>query len=398
MFSAPLPVLHRLATPLSTPLATHEFRGCEPQAKLGYTRAPRRSTAMMNDKVPRYHARYAVFTLVLVVPAILAIAATPFFKPVKTYISAPRLAISIAIGVADVNRDGKPDLLVGDVDPRASKNFGYVGVLLGNGSGTFGKVHLYPTQGHYLTALASADFNGDGNIDVAVSTSEGAAVLLGNGNGSFQPAQTYNIDAIGGCTGVVIADVNGDGHSDLLLALLTNPNNARHGAAGLMLGNGDGSFGTVQLYDAGDPYSRSIAVADINLDGNLDLVLDNSTSTTFFGSVGVMLGNGDGTFQGVHDYDMGGFDGGSVTVADLNGDGNPDIVAANTCANNNCSLSTLGILLGNGNGTFQATKVIVGTGGWGAVGVAVTDISGDGTPDLLVDNLCDNSDTCDHGS
>jgi len=223
-------------------------------------------------------------------------------------------------------------------------------------------------------------------------------VLLGNGNGSFQPAQTYNIDAIGGCTGVAIADVNGDGHSDLLLALLTNPNNARHGAAGVMLGNGDGSFGTVQLYDAGDPGSRSIAVADINLDGNLDLVLDNSTSTTFFGSVGVMLGNGDGTFQGVHDYDMGGFDGGSVTVADLNGDGNPDIAAANTCANNNCSLSTLGILLGNGNGTFQATNVIVGTGGWGAVSVAVTDISGDGTPDLLVDNLCDNSDTCDHGS
>jgi hypothetical protein len=341
--------------------------------------------------------------LLVLVPTIATFAATSYFKPAKVYISAPNNTGTTAIAVADLNRDGKPDLVVGDVVGTESNNSGYVGVLLGNGNGTFRPIHTFPSGGHAVTSVAVGDLNGDGKIDVAVSQLEGVAVLLGKGNGTFQPAQTYAINSLAGNTGIAIADVNGDGHPDLLVAVEcdpTYPDCNHQGDAGVMLGNGDGTFGPVQLYGSGGSFATSIAVADVNLDGKLDLILDNAFDTAGdgHGSVAVLLGNGDGTFQATQNYDIGGYDGGSVTVADLNGDGKPDLVAANDCASNNCALSTLGVLLGNGDGTFQKVKIITGTGGWTTLQVAVTDVNGDSIPDLLVDNFCDNNTVCDHGT
>ena len=107
------------------------------------------------------------------------------------------------------------------------------------------------------------------------------------------------------------------------------------------------------------------------------------------GTVGVLLGNGDGTFQTAVTYGSGGYYADSVAVADVNGDGKPDLVVANACASSsNCANGgSVGVLLGNGDGTFQAA-VTYGSGGqYEPDSVAVADVNGDGKPDLLVANV-----------
>jgi len=333
----------------------------------------------------------------LVVPAVWG-----QYNPVQTYLSGPWGATAVA--VADVNGDGKPDILVGDVAGDKSSS---VSVLLGNGDGTFQVAsQLYSTGGHSVTQVAVADLNGDGRPDVVVSQMEGVAVLLGNGDGSFQAPMTYAIDSVSGTSGVAVADVNRDGRLDLLVAAYCLPGfqDCNHkGAAVVMLGNGDGTFGALQAFGTGGSYPASIAVADVNHDGKLDLVLNNAESAADndTGSVAVLLGNGDGTFQVAQDYDMGGFNGGTLAVADLNGDGNPDVAVANACADATCETSSVSVLLGRGDGTFQNPKIYTNTGGYAAVAIAIADVEDievAGIPDLIVVNACDNSQECDQGS
>jgi hypothetical protein len=123
-----------------------------------------------------------------------------------------------------------------------------------------------------------------------------------------------------------------------------------------------------------------------------DLVSDTQANNA---NTVVQLGNGDGSFQGAHFYNGGGFNGGTVAVADLNGDGNPDVITANNCANNDCRGSTVGVLLGLGDGNLQKVKIYGHPGGYIPDQVAVDDVNGDGLPDLVVANDCNNSDTCD---
>jgi hypothetical protein len=314
------------------------------------------------------------------------------YNPVQTYLSGPWGATAVA--VADVNGDGKPDILVGDVAGDKSSS---VSVLLGNGDGTFQAASpLYSTGGHSVTQVAVADLNGDGRPDVVVSQMEGVAVLLGNGDGSFQAPMTYAIDSINGSSGVAVADVNRDGKLDLMVA-------AESGVAVVLLGNGDGTFGAQQAFGTAGHYPSSIAVADVNRDGKLDLILNNADSAADndTGSVAVLLGNGDGTFQAAQDYDMGGFNGGTLAVADLNGDGNPDVAVANACAEAICATSSVSVLLGRGDGSFQNPKIYTNTGGYAAVAIAIADVEDlevAGIPDLIVVNACDNSQECDQGT
>jgi hypothetical protein len=313
--------------------------------------------------------------------------ATTRFKPAQSYPSGN----GFAIAVADVNADGRPDILVGDEDSTAA---GIVSVLLGNGDGTFQAAQSYVTGGHQITAIAVADVNSDGKLDVVVSQFEGVAVLFGNGNGSFEAPQTYPINSAFGASGIAVADVNRDGKPDLLVSLECFPTSpyCGPGGAGVLLGEGNGMFGTLQAYSSGGFYPSSIAVADVNHDGNLDLILDNEGNSlgSGKGSAGILLGNGDGTFQAAQKYETGGFNGGSLAVGDLNGDGNPDIIIAHNCANPACNESTVGVLLGNGDGTFKDVKVYFNTGGYSAQSVVVVDVTGDGIPDVVVANTCDN--------
>src|SRR5579885_289994 len=177
--------------------------------------------------------------------------------------------------VADVNGDGRPDLVTVD------HNSYEVSVLLGNGDGTFGR----PRFICYGYSAAVADVNGDGKPDLLVADyySERAVVLLGNGDGSFQdPILTPGTNAYF----VAAADVNGDGKPDLLVGGYYS-----YGVS-VLLGNGDGSFQD-PIPAASDGYAKSLMVAVVDGDANPDLLVGSYYSD----GVSVLLGNGDGSFQ-----------------------------------------------------------------------------------------------------
>jgi len=335
--------------------------------------------------------------IVLLVPN--SFGATTLFRPVRAYNTGPSDTIAIAVAVADVNGDSKPDILVG---LRGADDSGSVSVLLGNGDGMFQAAVPYSTSGHMPRSIAVGDLNGDSKPDLLVAQDEGVAVLLGNGDGTFHLAPDSPIETTSPSFFATMSDINGDDKLDALIVvqcILAIPECPTGTGAGVFLGKGDGTFGTLHTYASGDNSASSIAVGDLNHDGKLDLVVDNISVTLSaiknHGSVATLLGNGDGTFQAPRTFDKGGFNGGAVAIADVNMDGNPDVIAANTCANDNCELTTTGVLLGNGDGTLQKVK-IRGTGGWQANGVAVADINRDGFPDILVSNVCEPRQVCDN--
>ncbi len=264
-----------------------------------------------------------------------------------------------SVAVADVNRDGKPDLV-------AANYFNTTSVLLGNGDGTFQNQATYNT-GSSHSSVSVADVNGDGKSDLVVSTADSLTVkvLLGNGDGTFQNPTTFATG--GGPYSVAVADVNRDGKLDLVVV------NDDDNSVSVLLGNGDGTFQSQTTFATGSsPYS--VAVADVNGDGKPDLVVANSSS------VSVLLGNGDGTFQ--NQAIIGFFGSGtcSVAVADVNRDGKPDLVVAIGYSN------ILNVLLGNGDGTFQdPTTFATGSSSF-ASSVAVADVNSDGKLDLIVAN------------
>jgi hypothetical protein len=203
-------------------------------------------------------------------------------------------------------------------------------------------------------------------------------VLLGNGNGSFQAAGTFA--AGGGPRSVAVADVNGDGRLDLVVAgygLACDPYCVPiDETVRVLLGNGDGTFQPARSFAAGTRPS-SVAVGDFNGDGVLDLAVAN------FGSfnVSVLLGNGDGTFQAPRSFVAGGsplF----VAVVDVNGDGRLDLAVVD--------FRGVRVLLGNGDGTFQKTRISYVAAGSDPWSLAVADFNGDGWPDLAVANFDSN--------
>jgi hypothetical protein len=327
------------------------------------------------------------------------------FQSAQTYVSGGVVASSVAI--ADVNKDGNPDLVVANQCLDSSCASGGVSVLLGKGNGTFQAAQSYPTGGLTAVSVAVGSFNGDRKIDLVVANqcqSSGncngnVGVLLGNGNGTFQAAQSY---ASGGYTAVSVAvgDFNGDGKPDLAVAnQCQSSGNCSNGSVGVLLGNGDGTFQSAQNYGSGGNNTAAVAVSDLDEDGRADLVLANQCQilgNCVVGSVSVLLGNGDGTFQAAQNYLSDGVFAYSVGVGDWNGDKKPDLAIVNQCqTSGNCS-GTVTVLLGNGDGTFQAPPSYA-SGGYDADSVAVGDLNGDGKLDLVVANLCQ-SNSCNKGN
>ena len=339
------------------------------------------------------------------------------FAPVVNYGSGGYGPTSVA--VADVNGDGKPDIVAANqcgsslVCPAP----GTVGVLLGNGNGTFQTAVTYDSGGYTATSVAIADVNGDGKPDLIVANScadsscsaDGSvSVLLGNGNGTFQSAVTYSTGGIA-AEGVAVADVNGDGKPDLLVINSTcnttcsSIGEFTDGSVGVLLNNGNGTFQTAVAYDSGGLGPTSIVVGDVNGDGKPDLVVAQCSGYELgicsegLGAVGVLLGNGNGTFQAAVNYDSTGENSTSgygqtnaVALADLNGDGNLDILVTNFQSGDQGGLDgSLAVLLGNGNGTFQSA-VNYDPGG-AASGLAIADLTGNGKLDaVVIESLCFN--------
>jgi hypothetical protein len=168
---------------------------------------------------------------------------------------------------------------------------------------------------------------------------------------------------------VAVGDFNGDGKQDLVVT------DAATNGVSVLLGNGDGSFQAAQGFAAG--YSPDfVAVADVNGDGKPDLVVADAGGYGHSGGVSVLLGNGDGTFQAPRTFGAG-LHPISVAVADFNGDGKPDLAVANLGGG-------VSVLLGNGDGTFQAAQNFAA--GSAPESVAVGDFNGDGKSDLVVAN------------
>jgi len=322
------------------------------------------------------------------------------FQAATTYNTGGTAAVAVAI--ADVNADGKPDLLVANGCADVNCSNGSLGVLLGNGDGSFQAATSYSSGGSETQSVAVGDLNGDGKLDLAITnhcvsesdcTQGVLGVLLGNGNGTFQTAVPF---VSGGQLAymVVIADVNGDSKPDLVVANDCALSGCTNGAVGVLLGNGDGTFQAVASYSSGGSNTFSVAVGDVNGDGKPDLITTNDcvSGNCTNGSVGVLLGNGNGAFQAALTYGSGGFSPNAVVLADVNGDRKPDLLVANFCLDNSCGTKGIvGVLLGNGDGSFQAA-VSYGSGGFFPVALLVGEVNGDGHPDLLVLNNCrDNS-------
>ena len=175
-----------------------------------------------------------------------------------------------------------------------------------------------------------------------------------------------------------MADVSGDGRLDLIVEN-TQCCGQLGGVLGVLLGNGDGTFQPVVTYLQGaDGWGTSLAVADVNGDGKLDAVATDScggNSCLNKGLVVLLLGNGDGTFQTPQTYDSGGFLTNSVATADLNGDGKPDLLVANICADDTliCTRSSVGVLLNNSvSNQSPTTTTLISSLNPSFVGQAVT--------------------------
>ncbi len=271
-----------------------------------------------------------------------------------------------ALVVGDFNHDGAPDVAVTYAQENA------VSILLGNGDGAFEPRADFLT-GYYPTGLAAGDFNGDGILDLVVTNGndETFSVFLGNGDGTLQTAQTFVLPA--GPTALAVHDFNRDGKSDLAIVLSGN------GTVTLIPGRGDGTFPSPQAY-GGYQGAWAIVAGDFTGDGNLDLVTTNLLEN----SISVFTGAGDGTFASGAMASTG-LVPSAAAAADFNRDGRLDLAVVNqTCTSLPCANGSVSVYLGNGDGTFQ--PAVDYTAGNIPVAVTVADLNGDGIPDLAVTN------------
>lgn len=221
---------------------------------------------------------------------------------------------SYSLGVGDFNGDGKHD--IAGVDPGNP----WVNVALGNGDGTFGPTLQYNTGAgpHVLTI---ADLNSDGFADLAVAhtTSNQMSILLGNGSGTFATAVNYSLGTGGqnnnGSWGTIVADdFNGDGKLDLITP------DPGVGVVNMLLGNGDGTF-QPRIPLATDTYPAQVRQADLNADSIMDLVVMRADP----GALATLQGNGNGTFQPRVDHAAVTYPN-ALAIADLNRDGVQDVI------------------------------------------------------------------------
>lgn len=323
-------------------------------------------------------------------------AATPSFAAQQTFVTGP---YPYSVTAADVNGDGKPDLIVANAGGPNQNSYGTVSVLLnttvlGAATPSFAVLQTFAT-GSQPTSVIAIDINGDGNPDLVVANNIGGSVSVllnttapGAVTPSFAAQQIFGTGT--GSYSVTAADVNGDGKPDLIVA------NSSVNTVSVILnttapGAAMPSFTAAQTFMVGvNPYS--VTTADLNGDGKPDLIAANWRD----GTVSVLLnatalGAATPSFVVQQTFAVGASPL-SITAADVNGDGKPDLIVAN-------SDSTVSVLLNitapSAATTSFAAQQTFGTGStsapsFGASSVTVADINGDSKRDLIVANNGDN--------
>jgi Tol biopolymer transport system component len=277
----------------------------------------------------------------------------------------PRGVIAI-----DINHDSKLDLVYISDDTAT----GQIGVRFGAGDGTFGEESRIAV-GDTPSTLIAADLDGDNNPDLVMANyvDNTVQVLKGNADGSFESPVTI---AVLNSEAIVAGDFNHDGFTDLAI---TERNN---NLVDILLGDGTGAGFTTLSYDNGanGSVTTSVAVADLDEDGEMDLIFaqeNDQFNTPNTGSITFVLGNADGSFQGAQDIATGLGHAYVVKIADLNSDGHADVVYT--------TVETPGsiiVQLGVGDGTFLAPTTISQPAP--AEGLVIADIDGDNKLDLVV--------------
>ncbi|MBI3820277.1 MAG: VCBS repeat-containing protein [Planctomycetes bacterium] len=264
-----------------------------------------------------------------------------------------------SVMAADLNGDGALDIVTLTL-------LGEIGAWLGNGAGSFANSAQYSNYSYISAAVG--DVNGDGRPDIeaaALVGSEKVTIFFGNGDGTFTGSGLYDSSM----DSTALADVNGDGTQDIINTSVY----ANH--VTFLMGIGNGSFYGVAHLNVG-PGPGSAASGDLNGDGAPDIVTANYND----GTISVSMGIGNGSFATPSSVSSGGGNARSIIIGDLNSDGISDLATTHAAPNG------LSILIGNGNGTFAPNLIncdLDPSYQFSRV-AALADLNGDGYPDLVV--------------
>ncbi|RME46808.1 MAG: hypothetical protein D6795_14945, partial [Deltaproteobacteria bacterium] len=243
-----------------------------------------------------------------------------FTAPVSVAVTTNGSETPLHMAIADFDGDLFPDVAVARPLDDA------VSLLFGRGDGRFDPFETLSVGGtgnDDPVDLAAADLDGNGSIDLAVvnSASETVSILLNDGTGTFEEIPQLPLSRGSVPRRIAAGDLDGNGTIDLLVTL------GGSDALAIGLGNGDGTFRSGGTVSVGD-FPNGVALADFNKDGNLDAVVANEGTSRQDDSLTILLGSGDGTFGTVFDVPAGGNEPHNVVVGDRDGDTNPDIVVS----------------------------------------------------------------------
>ena len=293
-------------------------------------------------------------------PTRLAAQEARTFQAVRPLGPGTELTASVSLG--DVNGDSALDIVVANGRHWAEQNR----VYLNDGRGAFTLARRLGEEEAGTYAVPLADFDGDGDLDIAVGNDRTRnLVFLNDGEGRFTAGAAFGTPS--STRSLTLADLNGDGHTDILVVNRGRRNFIFHG-------DGSGGFDAGTPFGAGDDSTIDVAAADLDGDGDLDLVLANRDS-----GANAIQWNDAGDFSRGSGYGTGSDETRGVAVGDVDGDGRLDIVTANIGETN-------AVYFGDGTGGFERCLPFGGAGDQ-SYAVRLADVDLDGDPDIVVANV-----------